>query len=47
MIQIDPEIVEKFVVFVVFDAISVQFPRFFVEGSNTISNERTAMHYFF
>ena len=42
MLQIDPEIVEKFEVFVVFDAFSVEFPRFFVKGSNTINNERTS-----
>ena len=40
MPQIDPEIVEKFHVFVVFDAISVQFPRDFVICSNTINNEK-------
>ena len=47
MLQIDPEIVEKFEVFVVFDAISDEFPRFFVKGSNTINNERTsyALHF--
>ena len=39
--------VEKFENFVVFDAISVEFPRFFVKGSNTIKNERTsfALHF--
>ena len=42
MLQIDPEIVEKFDVFVVFDAISVEFPRFLVKGSNTFNNERTS-----
>ena len=47
MLQIDPEIVEKFEVFVVFDAISVEYPRFFVKDSNTINNERTsyALHF--
>ena len=38
MLQIDTEMV----VFVVFDAISVEFPKFFVKGSNTINNERTS-----
>ena len=47
MLQIDPEIAEKFEVFVVFDAISVEFPRFFVKGPSTINNEKTsyALHF--
>ena len=41
MPQVDPEIVEKvFKVFVLFDAISVKFPRVFVICSKTIKNER-------
>ena len=45
MLQTDLEIVEK--VFVVFDAIFVEFPRFFVKGSKTINNERMsyALHF--
>ena len=42
MLEIDPEMV----VFVVFDAISVEYPRFFVKGSNTTTKERD-MHYIF
>ena len=42
MIQIDPEIVEKFDVSVVFDAISVEYARGFVIKSNTNSNKRTS-----
>ena len=42
MLQIDLENVEKFEVFVVFDGIPVEFPRFFVKGSDTINNERTS-----
>ena len=40
MLQIDPEIV-------VFDAISFEFPRFFVKGSKTINNGRMsyALHF--
>ena len=47
MLQIDPEIVEKFEGFVVFDAISVEFPKLFVKGSKTFKNERTsyALHF--
>ena len=39
--QIDHEVVEKFEVFVVFDAIRVKFPRDFVISSNKINKERT------
>ena len=42
MAKIDIEIAEKFEVFVVFDAISVQFPRVFVDSSITLNNERTS-----
>ena len=47
MLKIDLEIAEKFEVFVVFDAISVQFPRVFVTSSMTLNNERTsyAIHF--
>ena len=47
MLQMNPEIVEKFEVFVGFDAIPVEFIRFFVKGSNTTNNERTsyALHF--
>ena len=38
--QIDTEIVENLEVFIVFDAISVQFPKEFVIRSNTINNEK-------
>ena len=41
MPSFDPEIIEKIDVFVVFDAISVQFPRDFVSSSNIINNEKT------
>ena len=39
MLKIDLEIAE---VFVVFDAISVQFPKVFVSSSITLNNERTS-----
>ena len=42
MLQIDPEIVKNFEVVVIFDAISVEFPRFSVKGFNTINNEKTS-----
>ena len=42
MPQFDPEIVEKVEFFVLFDAISVQFPRTSVKSSNTMKNERTS-----
>ena len=42
MHQIDPENVEKFDVFVVFDAISSQFPREIDMSNNIIKNERTS-----
>ena len=47
MLKIDLEKVEKFEDFVVFDAISVQFPRVFVFSSITLNNERTsyAIHF--
>ena len=47
MLKIDLEIAEKFEVFVVFDAISVQFPRVFVNSSIMLNNERTsyAIHF--
>ena len=47
ILKIDLEIAEKFEVFVVFDAISVQFPRVFVNSSITLNNERTsyAIHF--
>ena len=47
MLKIDLEIAEKFEGFVVFDAISVQFPRVFVNSSITLNNERTsyAIHF--
>ena len=44
MPQIDREIVEKVEVFVLFDTISVQFPRAFVISSN---NQKRALHYVF
>ena len=48
VLEIDLEVVEKFDDFVVFDAISVQFPRVFVISSITLNNERTsyAIHFF-
>ena len=47
MINVDLEIVEKFDLFVVFDTISVQFPRGFVISSITLNNERPsyALHF--
>ena len=47
MLEIDLEVVEKFDDFVVFDAISVQFPKVFVISSITLNNERTsyAIHF--
>ena len=46
MLQIDPEIVKNSEVFVVFDEIFVEIPRFFVKGSNN-NNAKRAMHYIF
>ena len=43
MPQIDPENVKKFEVSVVFDAISVQFPRVFQIRSNTNNNKKRTM----
>ena len=47
VLEIDLEVVEKFDDFVVFDAISVQFPKVFVFSSITLNNERTsyAIHF--
>ena len=47
VLEIDLEVVEKFDDFVVFDAISVQFPKVFVISSITLNNERTsyAIHF--
>ena len=47
MLEVDLDIVEIFELFVVFDAISVQFPRVFLISSITINNERTsyALHF--
>ena len=47
VLDIDLEVVEKFDDFVVFDAISVQFPKVFVISSITLNNERTsyAIHF--
>ena len=47
--QIDPEYVEHFEVFVVFDTIFVQFLRDSVLSSNTINSttKKRAMHYNF
>ena len=42
ILKIDLEVDEKFEDFVVFDAISVQFPRVFVISSITLNNERTS-----
>ena len=42
MLKIDLEIAEKIEVFVVFHAISVQFPRVFVNSSITLNNQRTS-----
>ena len=42
LLKIFLEIVEKFEDVVVFDAISVQFPRVFVISSITLNNERTS-----
>ena len=49
MPHIDPEYVEQFEVFVVFDAISVQLSRDFVPSSNTINSttKEQGMHYIF
>ena len=47
LLQIDPEGVERFGVFVVFEAISVQFPQDYVISSNTIINERTTSAKYF
>ena len=41
MPQIKPETVKIFDIIVVFDTISIQFPRDFVISSNTINNGRT------
>ena len=47
VLEIDLEVVEKFDDFVVFDAVSVQFPKVFVINSITLNNERTsyAIHF--
>ena len=47
MLKIDLEIVEKFGEFIVFDAISVQFPRVIVISSITLNNGKTsyAIHF--
>ena len=47
VLEMDLEVVEKFDDFVVFDAISVQFPKVFVISSITLNNERTsyAIHF--
>ena len=50
MLQIDPECVEKIEIFIVFGAISFEFPRFFVQhnkNSNIINTERKsyALHF--
>ena len=48
VLKIDLDVVEKFDDFVVFDAISVQFPKIFVISALTLNNERTrAMQYIF
>ena len=46
MPRIDPEVKEKFQVFVVFDANSQQIPRDFAINLNIINNKRTS-HAFF
>ena len=43
MPQVDNKNVEKIEVFVVFDAISVQFPREFIICFNAINNKRTRL----
>ena len=47
MLKIDLEIAEKLEIFVVFDAISVQFLRVFVNSSITLNYEKTsyAIHF--
>ena len=47
MLDVELEIVEKIEVFIVFDAIAVQFSRVFVISSLTLNNERTsdALHF--
>ena len=47
VLEIDLEVVDKFDDFVVFDAISLQFPKVFVISSITLNNERTsyAIHF--
>ena len=47
VLEIDLEVVEKFDDFVVFDAISVQFPKVSVISSIPLNNERTsyAIHF--
>ena len=47
VLEIDLEVVEKFDDFVVFEAISVQFPKVLVINSITLNNERTsfAIHF--
>ena len=42
VLEIDLEVVEKFDDFVVFDAISVQFPKVLFISSITLNNERTS-----
>ena len=47
VLEIDLEVVEKFDDFVVFDAISVQYPKVFVISSITLNNKKTsfAIHF--
>ena len=47
MLKIDLEIDEKFEVFVVFDAISVQFPKVFVNSSKRLTTKERVMQYIF
>ena len=47
VLEVDIEVVEKFDDFVVFDAISVQFPEVFVISSITTNNERTSYAIYF
>ena len=42
LLKIDLERAENFEVFVVFHAISVQFPKVFANSSITLNNERTS-----
>ena len=47
MLKIDLEIAKKFQVFVVFHAISVQFPRVFVNSSITLNKKERVKQYIF